>query len=161
MSIFWNVIELTATAFESYIIVSAITAIFGHRYAENKGKIIDILFMMAATGYVTLLNHFYQFEGMLSLTILLLYILYAVFFTNGRVINQVLTTVMLFSLVILINVSVTMCMSMVLGIRDTVIFTDSDGARLFALFLTKIIYFAVTRMIVHMYKKDFIELATN
>ena len=58
MSIFWNVIELTATAFESYIIVSAITAIFGHRYAENKGKIIDILFMMAATGYVTLLNHF-------------------------------------------------------------------------------------------------------
>ena len=54
-----------------------------------------------------------------------------------------------------------MCMSMVLGIRDTVIFTDSDGARLFALFLTKIIYFAVTRMIVHMYKKDFIELATN
>ena len=35
MSIFWNVIELTATAFESYIIVSAITAIFGHRYAEN------------------------------------------------------------------------------------------------------------------------------
>lgn len=54
-----------------------------------------------------------------------------------------------------------MCMSMVLGIQDTVIFTDSDGARLLALFLTKIIYFAVARMIVHMYKKDFIELATN
>lgn len=68
-------------------------------------------------------------------------------------INQILTTVMLFSLVILINVSVTMCMSMVLGIQDTVIFTDSDGARLLALFLTKIIYFAVARMIVHMYKR--------
>ena len=73
MSIFWNIIELTATAFESYIIVSSITSIFEHRYAENKGRIIDILFMLAATGYVTLLNYFYQFEGMLSLTILLLY----------------------------------------------------------------------------------------
>jgi len=72
---------------------------------------------------------------------------------------KLLMTVILFSLIIVINITVTYGMSVVLGMPKTVIFSSSDGTRLMALFLTKIIYFAVTRIVVHMCKKDSFELA--
>ena len=115
--------------------------------------------LIATTAYVTLMNHYFAFEGMLSLTIMVVYFACAMVVAKGNFFAKLLMTVILFSLIIVINITVTYGMSVVLGMPKTVIFSSSDGTRLMALFLTKIIYFAVTRIVVHMCKKDSFELA--
>lgn len=159
MKVFWDIIELASTLFENYVILSAIILIFGHRYDGIKGKVYEAAALIATTAYVTLMNHYFAFEGMLSLTIMVVYFACAMVVAKGNFFAKLLMTVILFSLIIVINITVTYGMSVVLGMPKTVIFSSSDGTRLMALFLTKIIYFAVTRIVVHMCKKDSFELA--
>lgn len=149
MQILWFVIELAATAFECYVILSSLNRCF-----KPRGRYAIIPFwgaMVLTTGYVTVINQIHIFEGFLSAVTISLFILYALLFLEGKTLMKVIMVLIAFSLILGINMLVANAIAAILNIE---LLTEGDSIRLIALFLTKILFFAAMKTIVKLFKKE-------
>ncbi len=152
MQILWFVIELAATAFECYVILSSLNRCF-----KPRGRYAIIPFwgaMVLTTGYVTVINQIHIFEGFLSAVTISLFILYALLFLEGKTLMKVIMVLIAFSLILGINMLVANTMAAILGAEMLTIFEEDGNIRLIALFFTKILFFTAMRTIVKMFKKE-------
>lgn len=161
MDVFWRIIEVLSTAFENYIVLDTLEKMFGHKYSNAKKYICLYLTLALSTGYVTFINQYYYFEGWLALITILIFVIYSLLFIQDKTYLKLVTPVILFSLILGINISITYILSAVIGMPDTFIYSSGSAARLLALFLTKFIFFVITRMIIRLYKKEPFELKKN
>ena len=149
MQSLWFVIELAATAFECYVILSSLNRCF-----KPRGRYAIIPFwgaMVLTTGYVTVINQIHIFEGFLSAVTISLFILYALLFLEGKTLMKVIMVLIAFSLILGINMLVANAIAAILNIE---LLTEGDSIRLIALFLTKILFFAAMKTIVKLFKKE-------
>lgn len=149
MQIFWFIIELAATAFENYVILNSLKACF-----KLRRKYASISFLVSwalTTGYVTIINQILIFEGFLSTITIGLFILYALLFLDGKPLMKAIMVIVAFSMILGINMSVA---NIVAAILNMELFSESDGIRLLALFLTKILFFAGMRIVVKIFRKE-------
>lgn len=154
MGFIWNVVELSATAFENYVVLDILEKMFSHRLS-GRGKIISFYLTLAlSTLYVTFINMYSSFEGWLALITIFIFVVYSAVFIEDKNNLKVLFPILLFSLIFGINIVVTYGMSVVTGMPDTFIFSSNDGIRLLAIFLTKFIFFVLTRAIIYLNKKE-------
>lgn len=154
MKMIWNIIEILATLFENYIVLDMIIKMFGHKYSGIK-KIISVLItLIVSTIYVTIINQHYSFEGWLALITIMIFTVYAALFTQKETYIKLLIPVIAFSVILGINMFVTYLMGNLIGTPDTFVFMSIGGARLFALFFTKLLFYVVSRIIIHVYNKE-------
>lgn len=154
MKMIWNIIEILATLFENYIVLDMIIKMFGHKYSGIK-KIISVLItLIVSTIYVTIINQYYSFEGWLALITIMIFTVYAALFTQKETYIKLLIPVIAFSVILGINMFVTYLMGNLIGTPDTFVFMSIGGARLFALFFTKLLFYVVSRIIIHVYNKE-------
>lgn len=149
MQILWFIIELSATAFENYVILNSL-----NYYFKPRGRYVLIPFwgaMVLTTGYVTVINQIHIFEGFLSAVTISLFILYALLFLEGKTLMKVIMVLIAFSLILGINMLVANAIAAILNIE---LLTEGDSVRLIALFLTKILFFAAMKIIVKLFKKE-------
>ena len=67
---------------------------------------------------------------------------------------KLLILIIALSVILSINMSVTYIFGIVFGTPDTFVFMAVGGARLLALFLTKLLFFVASRIIIHIYRKE-------
>lgn len=67
---------------------------------------------------------------------------------------KLLIPIIALSVILSINMSVTYIFGIVFGTPDTFVFMAVGGARLLALFLTKLLFFVASRIIIHIYRKE-------
>ena len=152
MEIIWIIIEISATFFENYIVLDTIDKMFGYKYSERKK--LFIITLLVSTVYVTVINQFFSFEGWLAIITIIIFTIYSAFFTKKRTNIKYFVPVILFSVILCINISVTYLMGVIFGTPETFVFISLGGARLFALFITKLIFYIVSRIIIRVYKKE-------
>lgn len=149
MQILWFIIELTATAFECYVILSSLNSCFKPRSIHT---IIPFWgAWVLTTGYVTAINQIHIFEGFLSTVTISMFILYALLFLEGKSLLKIIMVLIAFSLILGINMLVANAIAAILNIE---LLTEGDSVRLIALFLTKILFFAAMKIIVKLFKKE-------
>ena len=154
MKIIWNIIEVAATFFENYVVLDMIVKMFGYKYSGIKKTVLFLLTLIISTVYVTVINQYYSFEGWLALITVIFFSLYAALCTKKATYIKLLIPVIAFSAILGINMATTYIMGIIIGTPDTFVFMSTDGARLFALFFTKLIFYVVSRIIIRVYKKE-------
>lgn len=154
MKIIWNIIEIVATLFENYIVLDMLVKMFGYKYSGTKKEIAFGLTLIISTIYVTIINQYYSFEGWLALITLIIFTIYSIFCTQKATYIKLLIPVVAFSVILGINMFVTYLMGYLIGTPDTFVFMSVGGARLFALFLTKLLFYVASRIIIHIYRKE-------
>lgn len=154
MKIIWNIIEIATTLFENYIVLDMLGRMFGYRYSGLKRTVSFLLTLTISTIYVTVINQYYSFEGWLALITIIIFTLYSALCTQKPTYIKLLIPVVAFSVILGINMFVTYLMGSLIGTPDTFVFMSVGGARLSALFLTKLLFYVVSRIIIHIYKKE-------
>lgn len=154
MKMIWNIIEILATLFENYIVLDMIIKMFGHKYSGIKKSISVLITLLVSTIYVTIINQYYSFEGWLALITIMIFTVYAALYTQKETYIKLLIPVIAFSVILGINMFVTYLMGNLIGTPDTFVFMSIGGARLFALFFTKLLFYVVSRIIIHVYNKE-------
>ena len=158
MIFFWLCIEMFATVFENFIILKTCENIFEHRYVGRKKQLVFVTMLILTTAYVTVLNFFSFFEGVWAIGTVVLFELYCYIFIKGKNYLKMLIPVILYSAIFEINIMVTYIMGLTLGIPDTFVYAQHDGARLTAIFITKILFALFAYVLVCAVKRENIEL---
>lgn len=154
MKIIWNIIEVLATFFENFIILDMIGRMFGYKYSGEKKVLYFWLTLIFSTIYVTVINQYYSFEGWLALITIIIFIVYSSFCAQKNTYIKLLIPVVAFSVILGINMFVTYLMGKFIGTPETFVFMSTDGTRLFAIFFTKLLFYVISRIIIHIYRKE-------
>ena len=154
MKTIWNIIEIATTLFENYIVLAMIGEMFGYKYSGLKKTVSFLLTLTISTIYVTIINQYFSFEGWLALITIIIFTVYSMFCTQKETYMKLLIPIIALSVILSINMSVTYIFGIVFGTLDTFVFMAVGGARLLALFLTKLLFFVASRIIIHIYRKE-------
>lgn len=154
MKTIWNIIEIATTLFENYIVLDMIGKMFGYKYSGLKKTVSFLLTLTIFTIYVTIINQYFSFEGWLALITIIIFTVYSIFCTQKETYMKLLIPIIALSIILSINMSVTYIFGIVFGTPDTFVFMAVGGARLLALFLTKLLFFVASRIIIHIYRKE-------
>lgn len=154
MKTIWNIIEIATTLFENYIVLDMIGEMFGYKYSGLKKTVSFLLTLTISTIYVTIINQYFSFEGWLALITIIIFTVYSMFCTQKETYMKLLIPIIALSVILSINMSVTYIFGIVFGTPDTFVFMAVGGARLLALFLTKLLFFVASRIIIHIYRKE-------
>ncbi len=149
MQILWYLIELSATLFENYVVLHSLNTCFPQRTRYKTLPFIGALLLI--TGYVTLINQFHVFEGFLSTITIALCILYGLVFRKGKPMMKIILVLISFSLILAINITIA---NIIAVIQQVNVYSESSGARLIALFLTKFLFYIAMRIVVKLFKKE-------
>jgi hypothetical protein len=161
MTIFWEVIELFASVFEISIIVNILNQTTVCKFSGRIKKTINSSFILILTAYISIVNKFYIFEGWLSILAVVITIIYAFIVLNGSMLFKIIVPIITYSVMLVINVVVTYGLATVFGMPDNFIFTENDGARLIALFLTKLLFFLYAKLIVIILRKEPVDIRSK
>ena len=161
MDIFGYIIEVLACIVENCILTYAICTLFESRYHGIRERVSRVMVITIIVAETVFIEHFVVYEELSAILAIVIYILYAGVTKKGRLFDKILLIIILFLLILGINVLVTYLLSLVLGMPNTFIFTDSGVARLFAIFLTKFLFFVVAGLLVRVYKREHLELSNN
>lgn len=149
----WFLIELAATFFENYIVLMSLNKCF---LAKGNHHLIPFLgTLILTTGYVTTINQFHVFEGVLSSITIILFILYAILFLDGKLFSKIAMVVISFSLILGINILVANTNALIF---HTELFQEHNSIRLSSLFLTKFLFWLAMKVAVKVFKKEQLSL---
>ena len=155
MTFFWTFVELFATGFENFIILKTLEDIFDHRACGRQRHVITFTILFLITGYVTLGSIFPNLAGIWDLGTIFLFEICTFIFIKGKNYLKILIPIILFSGILEINILVTYVMGLILGQPDTFVYAGYDGTRLFAIFLTKLLFVIFANILVRIVKKNF------
>ncbi len=158
MVILWYFIELAATAFENYVMLSSLDHCFGQKKAGRRLPLLGTLVLM--TTYVTFINYFHVFEGFLSVITISICVLYGLIFLQGKPLMKIILVLVTFSMLLAINMLIGYIFNLITPVGSA-IFSESSGARLVALFLTKFLFFIVMRLIVKLFRKEQLQMKAS
>lgn len=150
-----------ATGFENFIVLETLGKIFEHKFSgARKWSFFGICFL-TVTGYVTFLNQIEVFEGWLSFITIALFIIYDFICLKGGFVKKAVMPIVLFAAILCINLLVTFIFSYLLKIPSEELMSTGNSIRLLTLFITKFLFFIITRIILHFFRSDIFSLKTS
>lgn len=161
MKQFWIIVELLATGFENFIILESLGKIFEHKFSGVKKWTFFGICFFATTGYVTFLNQIAVFEGWLNFITIAFFIIYDFICLKGSFIKKAVMPIVLFASILCINLFVTFTFSYLLKIPSEELMSTGNAIRLLTLFITKFLFFIITRVILHFFRSDIFSLKTS
>jgi sensor histidine kinase YesM len=154
MNIYWSIIELLASTFENAVIMWVLGKFLRYRYTGVRKAALFIAFLALSTANVTFVNAHFQFEGAYAFSTMIIFVIYAGLALDGLFLIKVLIPIVSFTIILLINISVSYLITSFFGIDSTVFLTDNNGLRILALFLTKFIFLICAIFFVRLQKRS-------
>lgn len=158
MSWFWIIVELIATTFENYIVIRTMSKVLEDKYSKKNQLSCAFMFIAISTAYVTCLNQITIFEGWLSFATIGIFILYGILFLKGNIAKRILLPIILFSLILCINLFVTFIFSLITRLSSEQLMSSGESIRLITLFITKFMFYMSSKLIICIFKGEFLKL---
>lgn len=151
-------IEISSTAFENIVVLECCGKLLNCKYSRGISIFGFLLFSAITTIYVTFLNQILVFEGWLSFITVLFFIVYGLLFLKGNIMQKCLIPIALFSMILCINLFVTFTFSSLLDIPSEELMSMTGSVRFITLFITKIMFFILTRVFLSAYRSGHFKL---
>lgn len=161
MTVLWQFIEVAATVFEFFVTINLLNNVMNCKYSGNKKQLLNVIFIVLLTLYISVINRIYVFEGWLSLITIIITVIYTFIALNGSVVLKIVMPILSFSIMLLINASVTYALSIIFGMPSSFIFSENDSIRLLAIFITKFLYFIAAKLLEHLFTKKALDLKSR
>ena len=116
---------------------------------------------IASTGYVTFLNRIAVFEGWLSFITIIIFVIYSFICLKGGIIKKAVMPAVFYTIILFVNLFVTFIFSFLLHISSEDLMSTGNTIRLLTLFITKFMFFIVTRIILHFFRCDNLSLKVS
>ncbi len=158
MTIVWSIIELTATIIECTIIIYFFNKLTEPKFQGFTKKILSVSAVFLLIIVVSILNKYHIFEGWLIVILILISYIYLIFATKSITVHKFILPIIVFSTILVINVFITYILSIIFDVPDTFIFSENNGARIIALFLTKFLFYIVIKSITLILKKESLKI---
>ena len=79
-----NLFEISINVLEEFITIMFITLYLGCKYNDIRKYIGFIVTLIISVTMISVMNYFYQYEGILGLSFILIYFIYSLFFLKGN-----------------------------------------------------------------------------
>lgn len=158
MTAFHFFIEILSTAFENLVVLECCGKCLSYKFSGAKKVFGLLLFWTITTCHVTFLNQIVVFEGWLSFITVLFFIIYGLLYLKGSIIQKCLIPIALFSMILCINLFVTFTFSRLLNISSEELMSMTGNVRFITLFITKILFFILTRVFLSVFRNGHIRL---
>ena len=79
-----NLFEISINVLEEFITIMFITLYLGCKYNDIRKYIGFIVTLIISVCMISMMNYFYQYEGILGLSFILIYFIYSLFFLKGN-----------------------------------------------------------------------------
>lgn len=147
--------EVIATFFESFIIMNTISNLFQQRKAD-KNKAVSAIILPILIGSITVLCNFFgpKYKDIADLGIVAIYIFICLFFYEGNLFFKIIIPVILTIIIIITNMLVNIFMSQIYGVSSEYLIRPGSNLRILGLFMTKISFFLITRIMIKKIKKQ-------
>ncbi|MDF2472888.1 MAG: Histidine kinase, gyrase and HSP90-like ATPase [Anaerocolumna sp.] len=151
----WSIIELAATAFDSFVFVEFPTHYLGWKYKKDKKSYIGFLLCFLAILFTTLvLNSITLFESKVGYIYTAILVAYGIFFLNGSIFEKILTASIINGLKLILSVAIFTLFNYISDHEIAELITDRSIIRLLIILLDKAVFFFLTRMILRTQKKN-------
>lgn len=145
--------EVIAIVFECFVVTRMLLKYF--QLESNENKIIKVLLLFFMLLGSDLLGTFYiRNEKFLISTCLLIEIIYSILLLKGDLFEKLLVSVINYLLTYFINLPTITLMGIISSTPTTEIVASQGADRLICLFITKLLYFLATQVILWIRKKD-------
>lgn len=156
----WTIVEGIACIVECMILASFLTQYFSFQSSHNKKwKYCCLCFVLAlidVTGTFILKHELVFMVGMIGLCTC-----FAYFYLKGRFFENLLISIIGYLLFYFVNLPVLYILGLFSGTTSTEIAFAQDVRRIVCLFITKVLYFTFTKLILRLCKKEKFEFTKN
>ena len=104
------------------------------------------------------MNYITLFEGWLNIFTILIFAVYSLIFLKGGYIKRIVIPIIMFALILLVNLFIAFVFSIILDISSEKLMSSGDAIRLMTLFITKFLFYILSKIIVSAFKNDFFKL---
>lgn len=155
MSIVYFGIEVIATFFEAFIIMSTISHLFNIRIT-NKPLVLLKTLPFIFVGSITVICNYFgpHYRDILDLGIVAIYVFLCLLLYEGNPFFRILVPIILTIIIMIINISVNIFMSRIYGVPSEYLIQPGSNLRVLGLFVTKISFFLVTQIIIKKVKNS-------
>ncbi len=144
---FWGLFEMSASLFENYILVDFISKLFGvkkDRIYANIGFLIALLIIFFES---LIINKFNTFEAFSIFIPIFTLFIYAYVFLKGNMFEKLFISLLLMTIIIVINSITALFISAITGIDFANLICKNDFYRFIAVIITKALFFVLTRLL--------------
>lgn len=162
MELFYQGCEIAATTVETLILLDFMTKLLGCRF-EGIGRIVSFLTAFCLiNGFMLFVDTFSTpYTAMSDLIVLGLYLIYALISAKSSIIYRIVTPVLSFTAIALINISVYLVVSFTFHIESGDLITEYSSFRVASLFVTKFAFFLFTRLVLKIVRPRTVTLNTK
>ncbi len=139
--------EVAATLFETSVFLDFLTKLLGKKYSDRNQSAIAIIAFLTINTFIISMNLIVpQYSALQDVGVLILYMVYALFFTSGSLIMKIITPALTITSICTINLITVFSLAPLWQLRFSELITERNVQRIIALFLTKAVFFLLTRL---------------
>ncbi len=148
MNIFYKICEMSATVVEVVILLEFINKWLGSKF-QGKRNIIQIIgaFLIISLYMIAAEPLFSNFSAVYNIGGIIIYVIYAVIFTKSDLIYRIIVPVLSIMAVFFINIFLSIIATYIFNIKLDELLESQNTLRITMLFITKTIFFLLTRII--------------
>lgn len=145
--ILWRVFELSVSLFESCVVIHFICAYLQHSFNSVKGKLIYLIGIAMDFVCVNLINNHTEYESILGITYIIIYLLYSFIFLNGSAAQKFFASFIANSVLVCTVSIVTGIMSSALKDDFSQIYISKSIYRIMAMIINQVLLVLIFNII--------------
>lgn len=150
---FYQGCEIAATVFESFVFLDFLTKLLGTKYSEKKQHFLFWIAFILINSYMILFNYCIpEYSAFSDVIVLMLYIIFALIATQNNPLYQIIVPPLTISVILVINLLTLHSFSSAFSVSLEYLTIGRNPLRLGVLFVTKAVFFACTRLVLHKFK---------
>ena len=142
--------ELFINAIEVFLIYDFFVRYFGYRVQGTVKYVGAILFIGVSFAVISLVSYGAPFEMFSTIAMVIICIIFSVSLLKGHIFEKIFISVFIMAVVILIATGTALIFGHITSTDVLYIFARLDPVRMIAMVTTKVILFAVTRLVLHL-----------
>ena len=162
MEIFYQGCEIAATIIETLIFLDFLTKLLGRKFTVRINLLTFSISFIVINLFMIAMNYLIpQYSAIQDIGVLILYLAYAMLFTRGTLVMKTITPALTITSILIINLLTAYLLSFIWKMRLGDLVIDRNIQRLVALVITKLIFFIITRVVIHLVKPEEIILKSK
>lgn len=152
--VFWNIFEILATVFETFIILSFATKFLGAKSEETKRRICFVFSWLVFSAIVLIINQITVFENFAAIFLSGIVFLYCLLFLCGNIYKKIIVSIIPIAVIILVNSLVATFVALICREEFSNLLTEENLYRFFTIVITKFLLYYVLLVIEKIFEKQ-------
>ncbi len=144
-----NICEMCASTVQSFLMIWFISNFCGYKYSGSKKALGFIVILFLDTAVITVINHFTDYDGILSVISIFDMVIYARICLKGKLPEHIFTALFAMEIVFLIASLTSLIISNTHGESEYDLLAGFSGARLFILCFCRVAELAVFKAVLY------------